>query len=790
MISKIKSLIVFHLFFLTLAHAQSGILQGIVMDPKGNPLEFAGIQLANTRHTGTTDQMGAFRLSAIPPGEYELRVRMIGYLSYAQKLYVQDAEEIHLQIQLEEDRLNLEEVVISGSRYDLNRKESPVIVNVVSPRLLNATQSISISDGLQYQPGVRVETNCQNCGFTQVRLNGLEGAYSQILINNRAVFSALNGVYGLEQIPTNIVERIEVVRSGGSALYGSNAIAGTINIITRDPIFNAWRIGTNTALIDGNRLDQTVNFNGSIVGDEMTSGITLYGMNRNRESYDANGDGFSELTELSTNALGAKGYIKTGDLSKLSIDFSGIREYRRGGDRLELAPHFSDIAEELNHNTIFYGVTYDQFLDKARLNKLSTYVSGQITERDSYYGGLGGGRTAEDSLLALNAYGRTGDFNLLGGMQFIRNFKSGDVITTGIEQQFNEVQDRISGYERLIDQQVNNLGLYLQYEKRILRKLKILAGARYDYSRVEGLYELGQINRAFKNDFLVLSPRMTALYDAGKNLQFRGGYARGFRAPQAFNEDLHISSVGGEPQFVILSENLEKEISDALTASVNYSNTLGLTQINALVEGFYTRLNNPFTIVSAGAVLSNGSIVEEMRNGVGANVRGMNFELSASPNGQFLFQMGGTAQQSAYEEDQVLYEPENPVSDEDIVAVGEFIRNPNIYAYFLSNWKPLESISLDITGTYTGSMIVPRVVNDRGFIALTESRPFYDLNLKLAWHMDVHDDILFEIAGGVRNIFNSYQDDFDRGPQRDSDYVYGPAQPRTFFISLQLGNYH
>jgi outer membrane receptor for ferrienterochelin and colicins len=792
MISKVKiSLTVLFFYLYTLPSlAQSGGIEGYVLNELGNPVELASVQLGSSRLITSTDSNGYFAFVGVSEGDYQIQVFMVGFKRHTQSINIRKAQNEIVRIILEEDRLHLEEVVVSGTRYDLSRKESPVIVNVISPAILDANQSVAISDGLNFQPGVRVETNCQNCGFTQVRLNGLGGAYSQILINNRAVFSALNGVYGLEQIPANIVERVEVVRSGGSALYGSNAIAGTVNIITRDPLFNAWRLGTNTALIDGQSLDQTLNYNGSIVSDDLKTGVTLFGMNRNRQSYDANGDGFTELTELRTNVMGAKAFVRTGDLSRLTIDFSGIREYRRGGDRLNLAPHFTDISEQLDHNTMFYGVTYDQFLDNSRMNKLSTYVSGQLTERDSYYGGLGGGRTSQDSILARNAYGKTDDFNIVSGIQYTRQFRSGDVLVAGLESQFSDVRDQFIGYNRLVDQQVNNIGLYAQFEKRIINKLKLLAGARFDYSDVQGRYSIEDIQRNSNADFSVFSPRITALYDISPELQLRGGYARGFRAPQAFNEDLHISSVGGEPQFVILSEDLEKEISDALTTSVNYSNTFGFTQINALVEGFYTRLNNPFTIVSTGASLANGSILEEQQNGVGATVSGINFEVSASPSSRLLFQLGGTAQQAVYDEAQVLYEPENPETDEEIVSVNEFTRTPNLYGYFLTSWRPIEAFSADLSGTYTGSMIVPRVINENGFPDLRETEHFYDINIRLAWHFDVHKDIIFEIAGGVRNVFNSYQDDFDIGATRDSDYVYGPAQPRTYFISLRLGNYH
>src|SRR5690606_31952716 len=194
---------------------------------------------------------------------------------------------------LREDNLNLNEVVVSATRYGVDRKEAPVIVNVISPKIFNATQSVAMSETLNYQPGVRVETNCQNCGFTQVRLNGLEGAYSQILINSRAVFSALSSVYGLDQIPTSMVDRIEVVRSGGSALFGSNAIAGTINVITKDPVENTWQVGSTHSLINGSRWDNTIDFNASIISEDLATGVTFYGMNRNRQAFDANGDGFT-----------------------------------------------------------------------------------------------------------------------------------------------------------------------------------------------------------------------------------------------------------------------------------------------------------------------------------------------------------------------------------------------------------------------------------------------------------------------------------------------------------------
>ncbi|MEO0473954.1 MAG: TonB-dependent receptor, partial [Bacteroidota bacterium] len=271
-----------------------------------------------------------------------------------------------------------------------------------------------------------------------------------------------------------------------------------------------------------------------------------------------------------------------------------------------------------------------------------------------------------------------------------------------------------------------------------------------------------------------------------ENLRFRGGYARGFRAPQAFNEDLHISSAGGDQVFVLLSDDLDKETSDAFTGSLNYTKDIGLAQFSLLLEGFYTRLKNPFTQVSRGDI--GDIILEEVVNGEGATVSGINIEAGYSPSGKFAFQLGGTFQQSSYDEEQEIFAPED--NDGVAITVTEFVRNPNLYGYFTTFYNFSDAFKIDLTGTYTGSMIVPRVVGADGSPDLLESNPFFDVNLKLSYEFHVADDFHLELSGGARNIFNSYQPEFDSGPERDSDFIYGPAAPRSFFISVKIGNLH
>ncbi|WP_422083085.1 TonB-dependent receptor [Ulvibacterium sp.] len=766
--------------------AQTASVSGKVIG-NGEPVPFASVYVKGGTEGTNADVDGNYRLD-VPTGSITLVAQAQGFRTQDRELTVMANTDQEVDFELLEDVLGLEEVVISATRNRVERRSAPVVVSSLKPRLLTATQSITVAEGLNFAPGVRVETNCQNCGFTQVRLNGLDGAYTQILLNSRPIFTSLLGVYGLEQIPTNIIERVEVVRSGGSALYGSNAIAGTVNIITKDPVLNTWEIGSNMALIDGDALDRILNFNGSIVADDLNSGVTIFGAYRNREAFDANDDGFTELVELRNTTVGAKAFVKPSDRSRLSINLNAIREYRRGGDRLDLAPQFTDITEELDHDTFIGGADYEvNSVDNTQ--KIQVYTSASYTNRDSYYGGLGGARTRQDSLLANNAFGTTQDLAWVNGFQFTKAFQNNDVLTAGAEYNYSTTEDQIPGYNRLVDQSVNSLGGYAQYEWKPTDHFTALIGARLDNVNVEGDYAIGGIERGLDLSQTALSPRLTLSYQISEEVRLRGGYARGFRAPQTFNEDLHISSVGGEPQFVILSDDLDTEFSNAFTASLNYSKTVDLLQIDFLAEGFYTTLEDPFTLVSTGAVLANGSILEEVRNGEGARVFGSNFELGVSPDPEWRFQLGGTLQRTEWDEPQILFESDGTPGESDII-IDEFVRVPNFYGYLNTTWIPSEAFNIDVTGTYTGGMTVPRVISDTGFLELNEVNSFFDLNIKLETHFDFSDSFMVTVSGGVTNLFNSYQDDFEIGPTRDSDYIYGSDAPRAFFLGLKFGKLH
>jgi len=175
-----------------------------------------------------------------------------------------------------------------------------------------------------------------------------------------------------------------------------------------------------------------------------------------------------------------------------------------------------------------------------------------------------------------------------------------------------------------------------------------------------------------------------------------------------------------------------------------------------------------------------------MRNGASAQVYGSNIELNIAPSNAFSFQAGGTLQRTRYSEDQLLFEADEPA---DNVLTRRFVRAPNTYGYLNSNWKATAKFALDLTGVYTGSMLVPHVQEDES-VLIKKSPDFMEINLRLGYTFAVKTDYNIEVFGGVQNIFNAYQKDFDLGAKRDSDYIYGPSRPRTFTLGLRIGHFH
>jgi outer membrane receptor for ferrienterochelin and colicins len=778
------------LFLSTKLFSQSASISGIVQS-NNEPIIGASIYVHELGRGMRSDNKGEFLISNIKAGSYSIRVSFTGYKTIEQGIELQNNEHRKLNFTLVEEAFSQNEVVVSATRNRINRQDAPVIVNTISNRTFEATQSLSLAEGLSFSPGLRLENNCQNCGFTQLRMNGLDGAYSQILINSRPVFSALAGVYGLEMLPANMVDRIEIVRGGGSVLFGGNAIAGTVNIITKDPLFNSFEVGMNQGFTNAETSDRTLTFNASLVSEDFKKGITFFGFNRERAPWDANGDEFSEITKLRNNTFGFDAFWNVAERSKLKLGLYSINEFRRGGSDFNLAPHQSRTAEQLQHNITSLNASFEHYTKNFK-HKFSVYSSAQWVIRDSYYGAGGriieaGDSISETDLLAINAYGQSNDISLVSGLQYNYEISKKILFTTGSEFNFNRVSDRMPGYERSINQEVNILGTYAQLEFKPNDKLTFLAGGRFDALNIAGNYQLGNENFNNNKSINVLVPRITAMYSFQKNWKLRASFAQGYRGPQAFDEDLHIETVGGAARFVLLSENLTTERSNSANLSLNYDMTLRGMQFNFVIDGFYTQLNNPF-ILSNQVELPSGVAVITKRNGSGAQVYGTNLEASIAFTNQWMLQTGFTLQRATYDDEEEIWAPEDVADATAATVTTRLLRTPNNYGYLTLVYAPNKKWSYSYSAVYTGSMDVAHMIDPETERTIIKSTPqFFENNIKISYTLKAKDQYRIQFFAGIQNLFNSYQNNFDIGQNRDAGYVYGPTRPRTFFFGLKFG---
>ena len=745
-------------------------IYGHVVDAKsGEHVPYAIIHVKGTTIATTTDMTGHFFLKNLPEGTFTIEAKYMGYTTMSKMVTTKKNTSKELNFNLSPSDLSLDEVVVSANRSETKRRMAPNLVNVINGKVFDITQSTCLAQGLNFQPGVRTEDNCQNCGFTQVRINGLDGHYSQILVDSRPIFSSLNGVYGLEQIPANMIDRVEVVRGGGSALFGASAIGGTINIITKEPVRNSASFGHTLMSIGGsNSFDNVTTGNVSLVTDDNKAGVYAYGQTRNRKGYDHDGDGYTELPELNNQTFGLNSYLRLNPYSKLSLQYHGIHEFRRGGNRLEQAPHEANITEQVEHSIQGGGLTYDYFAPDEK-NRLSAYFSFQTTARKSYYGGIGEG-TDDDRDAAGKAYGTTHDFTYVAGAQYVHNFSKllfmPSDLTLGAEYNFDGLKDVILGYDRHFKQDVHIGSFFFQNEWKS-KQWGFLVGGRLDKHNLV--------------DNIIFSPRANLRYNPTDNLNFRLTYAGGFRAPQAFNEDLHVGVVGGERLVTVLADKLKEERSNSFSISADIYHKFGNVQTNLLVEGFYTDLDNVFALRQLDRPDAQGNTVQERYNAYGAKVFGLNIEGKAMFTRWFSLQAGFTIQKSLYDE-AIAWNDEVPEQ-----KYKKIMRSPNRYGYFTATFTPVKRFTASITGNYTGSMLIGHAAGSGVEEPKAVDTPdFMELNMKLAYDIPVSKNLTLQVNGGIQNIANSYQKDFDKGWNRDSNYIYGPSLPRSYYVGVKI----
>ena len=773
----------------------------------------------------STDVTGHYMLKNLPLGELEVEVDVPGFVPQAHKVTAIPDATLVSDFELVPQGVTLGDVVVSATRNVTKRRLAPTLVNVLDAKIFDNTQSSFLSQALKFQPGVRVEDNCQNCGFSQVRINGLDGPYSQVLIDSRPVFSSLAGIYGLEQIPTNMIERVEVMRGGGSALFGSSAIAGVINVITKDPTASSAAVSHEIRGLGGlNTFENNTNLNATYVTDDNQFGLTFFGQLHHRSPYDRNGDGYSEMPKLDGNNVGLRGFARLSELSRLTAELHNTREFRRGGDLFDNEPHNAHIAEQLRHNNLTGSLSYSFISDDTR-HRVNAFASFMKVQRESYYGGgemlvsdfLEKAKTSpltteesKEMNKRLVSYGRTKGYTGVLGAQYAYDFARllfmPSQFTVGVEYNHDDLEDKSGFRKNYLKQNVHTTSAYLQNEWKTER-WSFLVGGRLDKHSLL--------------DHAILSPRANVRFNPTPDWVLRANYSAGFRAPQIFDEDLHVANAGGDLILIENAKNLHEERSNSFSLSADWYTRLGGGwQLNLTAEAFYTELHDAFNLTQAER---DGVIVKTRTNSSGAKVVGASLEGRLSLPKYWALQAGVTYHRSQWNEAQQW-------DENDAYTTRRIYRTPDVYGYFVSTFTPMKHLDISLTGNLTGSMLaghlIPtdyakdangeddltkptglteyegrpsatvrhdRVMSGEGQDNVTVLGPrtfktpvFFECGLKVQYTIPIRSYYKAQVYAGVQNLFDAYQDDFDRGHPRDSAYIYGPMAPRSYFAGMRL----
>lgn len=746
------------------------VLEGNIYD-KNSVVSFANvlIEIDNESIVVSSDIDGNYKADNLTLGKVNITISRLGRKTQNIKYTIEKGIN-SLDILMGEEIYNLDQIVVTGTKTFKRRTKSPVIVNVLDKNKLQEVQACNISEALNFQSGVRVETDCQTCNYTQLRINGLSGGYSQILINGRAIFSPLTGLYGMEQIPSNMIDRIEVIRGGGSSLYGSSAVGGVVNLITKSPRSSNFDFGYSFRRINESSNDNLIFGNGSFLSNNGKSGATFYVNNRDREYYDHNGDNFSELPKLKDNTFGANFFFKPANSQKIELNFGSLHEYRYGGEMIDGAPHFAMQSEERVHDFLVGNIDYSIDFNSGN-SSLITYGAGQKTNREHYTGIRPDIGSSEDLEHLTNPpYGTSFNITTQFGLQLnhkYTQFIGPNVLTIGSEVVSDYVNDEISSYNYLIDQNVNTLAIYLQSDWSLTEKFSLLSGARFDKHSL------------LKN--IVVSPRTSLLYNIKTNTQLRLSYSTGFRAPQAFDADLHIAFAGGGVSRITLAENLKEETSNSLSGSLNYDYAQENYIYGFTLEGFYTILNDAFYQDPSGSDEFGDLYIK--RNGSGAKVKGFSLDLRANYNKIIQLETGFTVQTSSYD---------HPVLHSNVLeAKSNFLKTPNLYGFSNISFKFKNNINSSINYLYTGKMDLIHLGGAINHITdeYITSNVFHQIDFNLNYNQYLNNmGVRLRYLFGIKNVTNSYQSNFDILKNRDSNFIYGPSTPRMIIFGLSVSS--
>lgn len=741
--------------------AQSTV-KGIVTDTLG-PVAYANVYLEGSNEGTTTNEEGKYTLENIPEGEQTIVVSFISYDHSSKKTTLNKNETTTINFQLKQHKYLVEEVVISGTLKPVIKSESPVPIEVYTPTFFKSNPTPSIYEAMSNVNGVRPQINCAVCNTGDIHINGLEGAYTMVLIDGMPIVSGLSTVYGLFGIPQSLIERVEIVKGPAATLYGSESVGGLINVITKKtanaPIISAESFASTWGEVN---TDIATKLN---LGKKVEA---LIGMNyfNYGNRIDKDGDNFTDLTLQNRISLFNKWTIKRKSNKAFSLAGRYVYEDRFGGD----------MNWQLRHRGT--DILYGESIYTSRLEILGTY---QLPFKEKVMLTFSANEHDQNSVYGNTEY--IADQKIAFG-QLTWNKRAGKNhhLLLGTAIRYTYYDDNTPATASSDDISVNNPdntflpGIFIQDELLINKYNKLLLGMRYDYNSRHGNIFTPRFNfkKTSKNKKNIL--RLSA--------------GSGYRVANIFTED-HAALTGSRD--VVFISDLKPETS--WNGNINYVKkvyTKKNTYIGFDISGFYTYFNNK---IFPDYDTNPNKIIYDNLNGYAVSA-GVSFNIEILHKNLSII-TGATAMD--------VYSVENNKR-----ARQELTEQYSGTWSVQYAWKK-RNVDFDYTGNLYGPMLLPTLgEND----PRPEYSPWWSIqNLQITKKYNKN----FEIFGGVKNLLNwlptkklgevgwitRTNDPFDKNVQFDQEgnalvsannpygltfdasYVFAPNQGRRGFFGLR-----
>ncbi len=552
-------LLIFFAFPYSMGFAQDNSVKGRVLSD-GKPVEFAHVMVKGTSIGAISDTEGKFSIALPKEGKYLIKVSSIGFETLNSELEIPGQTE-ELIFNLREMDSGLNEVVVSGTMQEVSKLESPVPVEVYSGKFFKANPTPSVFESLQNVNGVRPQINCNVCNTGDIHINGLEGPYTMVLIDGMPLVSGLASVYGLTGIPQALINRIEVVKGPASTLYGSEAVGGLINVITKSPE-TAPRSSADLMTTGWGEVNLDLGFRVK-VGDKVQSltGLNLFHYDN---PIDNNGDGFTDLTLSKRISIFQKFNLKRNQNRAFNIGGRYVYEDRWGGE-LDWNRSFRG-GDEIYGESI-YTSRWETFgnYELPTSERLNFQFSANGHNQNSVYGTTIYQAKQQVGFGQLTWNNSIKSHGLLAGLAYRYTFYDDNTAATGGEGDFNN-QPAVTHLP----------GVFIQDEIKLSENQRLLLGSRLDYNSLHGF---------------IFSPRANYKISSNdKNTALRISVGNGFRVANVFTED-HAALTGARD--VVFAEELAPE--QSWNANINlvkkvYSNSGVFVGFDA--SAFYTYFTN------------------------------------------------------------------------------------------------------------------------------------------------------------------------------------------------------